>query len=83
MLKQVDHLPEAESRSQVTVRHLRQVLLWPLRLIAGGLSEDDPRRRAPWQALHDVEAGAFHRATSGNQTDLRKPCGPPVCSPGP
>ncbi|HTJ05475.1 MAG TPA: hypothetical protein VL624_09015 [Caldimonas sp.] len=75
MLKEVDRVPETESRSHVSVRHLRQVLLWPLRLIPAGISEDDPRRRAPWQALRAMgdaspwrehfdeyagDAGSFH-----------------------
>jgi len=49
-------LPQIESgRGQaVTVRHLRQALLWPLRLIPVGMSGDDPRRRAPWQLLREM-----------------------------
>ena len=34
-----------------TVRHLRQVLLWPLRLIPDGVADDSEHRRAPWQLL--------------------------------
>jgi hypothetical protein len=37
----------------VTVRHLRQVLLWPLRLIPANPG-DDPRRHPPWQLLRDM-----------------------------
>ncbi len=33
-----------------TVRHLRQVLLWPLRLISTA-ADDSEERRAPWRAL--------------------------------
>jgi hypothetical protein len=51
MLQKVARPSDADSRQQVMVRHLRQVLLWPLRLIPAGMMEDDPRRRAPWQAL--------------------------------
>ncbi|MBC7993767.1 MAG: hypothetical protein H7Z15_11045 [Rhizobacter sp.] len=36
----------------LTVRHLRQVLLWPLRLIPTGTS--NTQRRAPWQLLRDM-----------------------------
>jgi hypothetical protein len=45
---------ESEKGQAVTVRHLRQALLWPLRLIPVGLVEDDPRRRAPWQLLREM-----------------------------
>ena len=39
----------------VTVRHLRQVLLWPLRLIrAREASADDGPRRTPWQILREL-----------------------------
>jgi hypothetical protein len=59
----------------VTVRHLRQVLLWPLRLIPDGIADDAEQRRAPWQILrqlgdttpwrehldeYDSGAGGFH-----------------------
>jgi hypothetical protein len=37
----------------ITVRHLRQALLWPLRLIPAGLA-DEAARRAPWQLLRDM-----------------------------
>ena len=37
-----------------TVRHLRQVLLWPLRLIPQGVADDAEQRRAPWQLLRDL-----------------------------
>lgn len=36
------------------VRHLRQVLLWPLRLVHEGVAEDAPQRQAPWQLLRDL-----------------------------
>src|SRR5689334_709092 len=34
-----------------TVRHLRQVLLWPLRLVPTADGDDSEQRRAPWRAL--------------------------------
>lgn len=40
----------------IAVRHLRQVLLWPLRLIPEGLAEDAEARRAPWQLLREMAA---------------------------
>jgi hypothetical protein len=45
---------ETESRPPVAVRHLQQVLLWPLRLIPAGVADDDVRRRAPWQLMRDM-----------------------------
>lgn len=36
------------------VRHLRQVLLWPLRLIPQALADDAEQRRAPWQLLREM-----------------------------
>ena len=49
-------LPDAvaEKGQTIMVRHLRQALLWPLRLVPAGMSEDDPRRRAPWQLLREM-----------------------------
>ena len=41
----------------ITVRHLRQALLWPLRLIPEGVADDSEHRRAPWQLLREM-AGA-------------------------
>ncbi len=61
--------------AEVQVRHLRQVLLWPLRLIPEGLADDAERRLTPWQLLrqlgdatpwrehvdeYDSGAGGFH-----------------------
>ena len=75
MLQQLARRSDADSRQQVTVRHLRQVLLWPLRLIPDGVADQDSRRRAPWPALRAMGdaspwrehvdedhggAGAFH-----------------------
>ncbi len=37
-----------------TVRHLRQVLLWPLRLISTA-GDDSELRRAPWRLLREME----------------------------
>lgn len=36
------------------VRHLRQVLLWPLRLIPGDVGDDSETRRAPWRLLREL-----------------------------
>jgi hypothetical protein len=36
------------------VRHLRQVMLWPLRLIPANVADDSERRRAPWQLLREL-----------------------------
>jgi hypothetical protein len=36
------------------VRHLRQVLLWPLRLISTA-GDDSEQRRAPWRLLREME----------------------------
>jgi hypothetical protein len=39
----------------VTVRHLRQVLLWPLRLMPlRGAADAEGRHRTPWQVLRDM-----------------------------
>ena len=56
--------PLSETRSaddgaaaDTTVRHFRQVLLWPLRLIptaSAGDDESDAQRRAPWRALREL-----------------------------
>ncbi len=35
----------------IAVRHLRQVLLWPLRLVSEGAHDDSEHLRAPWQLL--------------------------------
>ena len=55
----------------VIVRHLRQVLLWPLRLIHEDVPEHHEQRRAPWQAMlgpqspwrehiDEYHGGSFH-----------------------
>ena len=54
MLQEVLPHLESEAGQAVTVRHLRQVVLWPLRLIPAGMAEDDPRRRATWQVLREM-----------------------------
>ncbi|MEP7302447.1 MAG: hypothetical protein ABI699_13045 [Caldimonas sp.] len=54
MLQEVRPRSDADSRQAITVRHLRQALLWPLRLIQAGASDDDVRRRAPWQLLREM-----------------------------
>jgi len=40
--------------SPATVHHLRQVLLWPLRLISTA-ADDSEERRAPWRVLRAME----------------------------
>ena len=50
-------LADAPTTVDTTVRHFRQVLLWPLRLIpaaSAGDDENDAQRRAPWRALRDL-----------------------------
>ena len=54
MLQQAHPSAETESAQALTVRHLRQVLLWPLRLIPAPESEDSEHRRAPWRLLRDL-----------------------------
>ena len=43
-----------EQAQAIQVRHLRQVLLWPLRLITAGVSDDSEHRRAPWRVLREM-----------------------------
>jgi hypothetical protein len=52
MLQQAAPLPSTPSAptEAPVVRHLRQVLLWPLRLISTA-ADDSEERRAPWRAL--------------------------------
>lgn len=45
--------PQSDTHA-TTVRHLRQVLLWPLRLVAAVGAEEDARRRSPWQVLREM-----------------------------
>jgi len=47
------HAHAHEAGSRIMVRHLRQALLWPLRLIPSGVADDSEHRRAPWQLLRD------------------------------
>jgi hypothetical protein len=54
MLQEVRSHGESSSTQGTTVRHLRQALLWPLRLIPAGVTDDDVRRRAPWQLLREM-----------------------------
>ena len=47
--------PDSQAVQATTVRHMRQVLLWPLRLVpATDLRDDSERRRAPWQVLREM-----------------------------
>jgi hypothetical protein len=41
-------------KQSITVRHLRQALLWPLRLIPQGVADDSEKRRAPWRLLSEM-----------------------------
>jgi hypothetical protein len=47
------HADSAGSEA-VVVRHLRHVLLWPLRLMPVNVFDDSERRRAPWQLLREA-----------------------------
>jgi hypothetical protein len=52
MLQATAHSALAPTPVQAqTVRHLRQVLLWPLRLVPATGGDDSEQRRAPWRAL--------------------------------
>ncbi len=71
MLQATASIP-AQQNGAVTVHHLRQALLWPLRLVPAADTDDSEQRRAPWQALramgetspwreqHDEYTGAAH-----------------------
>ena len=48
-----DAAPTPPGAAPVAVHHLRQVLLWPLRLISTA-SDDSEQRRAPWRALREM-----------------------------
>ena len=56
MLQDTRHEPQDTDTSATTVRHLRQVLLWPLRLVAAddARAPEDPRSRAPWLQLREM-----------------------------
>jgi hypothetical protein len=54
MLQEARPPADARHLQGITVRHLRQVLLWPLRLIPADIADDDVRRRAPWQLLREM-----------------------------
>jgi hypothetical protein len=45
--------PQDNVAPPATVRHLRQVLLWPLRLISTA-ADDSEQRRAPWRLLREM-----------------------------
>jgi hypothetical protein len=51
---QATAMPAAGQASTCTVHHLRQVLLWPLRLVPAADTDDSEQRRAPWRALRDM-----------------------------
>ncbi len=46
--------PPPATDAAPNVRHLRHVLLWPLRLIPQALADDAEQRRAPWQLLREM-----------------------------
>ena len=59
--------------ADTAVRHLRQILLWPLRLIPARESIDSSKpQRTPWQILRDLgEASPWREAVdeySGDKT---------------
>jgi hypothetical protein len=51
---QAAHAEAPAGTSPAVVRHLRQVLLWPLRLISTA-PDDSEARRAPWRVLREME----------------------------
>jgi hypothetical protein len=51
---QATHAEAPAGTSPAVVRHLRQVLLWPLRLISTA-ADDSEARRAPWRVLREME----------------------------
>lgn len=51
---QAAHAEAPAGTSPAVVRHLRQVLLWPLRLISTA-ADDSEARRAPWRVLREME----------------------------
>jgi len=46
--------PPSPADGGAVVRHLREVLLWPLRLVPQGLADDSETRRAPWRVLREM-----------------------------
>jgi hypothetical protein len=48
----------AQTSQAITVHHLRQVLLWPLRLVPVADTDDSEQRRAPWLALRELGAAS-------------------------
>jgi len=46
--------PAPQSSQAAVVRHMRQVMLWPLRLVPAAGGDDSERRRAPWLALREM-----------------------------
>jgi hypothetical protein len=60
-------LPADESGALSTVRHLRQVLLWPLRLLPQ-TEDDGEERRAPWRLLRALGDASPWREVSDEYT---------------
>ncbi|HSV71486.1 MAG TPA: hypothetical protein VLI72_15360 [Methylibium sp.] len=46
--------PPAQEAQTTVVRHLRQVMVWPLRVVPPPGQDDSERRRAPWRALQEL-----------------------------
>jgi hypothetical protein len=46
-------VPAGDGGASAVARHLRQVLLWPLRLVSTA-ADDSEQRRAPWRLLRDL-----------------------------
>ena len=56
-----------------TVRHLRQVLLWPLRLMpARGAADGAGGHRSPWQVLRDLGDASPWREVVDEYTDAKQ-----------
>ncbi|HEY4066332.1 MAG TPA: hypothetical protein VGM74_05495 [Burkholderiaceae bacterium] len=54
-------LAHAPASTGLAVRHLRQILLWPLRLMPIARPDAGGPRRTPWQVLRDLgEASPWH-----------------------
>jgi len=51
-------LGDPEDAGSTLVRHLRQLLLWPLRLIPADGVDDSEGRRAPWRVLRELGAAS-------------------------
>ena len=62
----VSMMPEVPPAVRGDPHHLRQVLLWPLRLVPAADTDDSEQRRAPWQALRALgEASPWREQEDG------------------